>query len=197
MLVDLVHALDKATNSSSRIVLYPFARSLKETAAGRADLHIPFIQKEGSPAPDGLAYVTEVDFGQVQFVIYSRKLHPLNAVAVAGARNIETEPGHESFFPFPVRTTYCVPCSLEKVMLGRVDALIVPADVVDPLLSDPKYKAIHRALYQMFPVRALVPVNANSAATRHYLIDGVRRLKESGDMWKITKHNVLYSDWQP
>jgi hypothetical protein len=116
---------------------------------------------------------------------------------VAAARNIETEPGHESFFPFPVTVTHCVPCALDKVALGRADALIVPADVVDPLLRDPKYKSIHRALYKAFPVRALVPANANSTATRRYLSEGVKRLKQTGELWTITRHDTPYSDWQP
>jgi polar amino acid transport system substrate-binding protein len=197
MLIDLVRALDKATHSSTKIVLRPFARSLKETAAGNADFHIPLIQNGNSPPPEGLVYVTEVDFGSVAFVIYSRKVAPLNAKTVAGAKTIETEPNHESFFPFPVSVTHCVPCSLDKVLLGRTDALIVPADIVDPQLSDPKYKGIHRALYKTYPVRALVPANADSAATRRYLINGVKHLRETGELWTITKHKIPYSDWQP
>jgi hypothetical protein len=197
MLVDLVRALDRATNSSTKIVLRPFARSLKETSEGLADFHIPFIQNDDSPAPEGLAYVKEVDFGEVPFVIYSRKDARFDARTIAKAKSVETEPGHESFFPFPVNVTYCVPCSLDKVLLGRSDALIVPADVVDPLLREPKYKAIHRAFFKAYPVRALVPVKADSAATRRYLIEGATRLKETGEMWRITHHNVPYSDWQP
>jgi hypothetical protein len=197
MLVDLVHALDGATNSSTKIVLRPFARSLKETAAGRADFHIPFIQNDDSPAPEGLAYVKDVDFGEVQFIIYSRKPAPFDARSVASAKSIETEPGHEAFFPFPVSVTHCVTCSLDKLMLGRIDALIVPADVVDPLLHAAKYKVIHRAFFKAFPVRALVPVDADSTATRRYLLDGTKRLKETGQMWEITHHNLPYSDWQP
>ncbi len=197
MLVDLIRALDKATHSSTKIVLRPFARSFRETAAGRADFHIPFVQNESSPAPDGLAYVTEVDFGEVSFVIYSRKSDALNAETVAHAKEIETEPGHESFFPFPVQETHCVPCSLDKILLGRTDALIVPSDVVDPLLSQPQYKGIHRAFYKAYPVRALVPAHADSAATRRYLIDGAQRLKETGELWKITRHDKAYLDWQP
>jgi polar amino acid transport system substrate-binding protein len=197
MLVDLVHALDRATHSSTKIVLRPFARSFKETAAGLADFHIPLIQNEGSPPPEGLAYVMEVELGQVHFVIYSRKISPLDAKTLAGAKEIETEPGHESFFPFPVNATHCVPCSLDKVLSGRTDALIVSEDVVDPLLSASKYKGIHRAIYKTFPVRALVPANADSAATRRYLIEGVKRLKETGEIWRITPGNKPYSDWQP
>ena len=197
MLVDLVRALDKATHSSTKIVLRPFARSLKETAAGRADFHIPLIQDGNSPAPPGLVYVENVDFGNIQFIIYSRKVAPFDAKTMSSAKRIETEPGHESFFPFPVTITHCVPCSLDKVLLGRVDALIVPADIVDPLLSDPKYKGIHRAFYKMYPVRALVPTHADSTATRRYLIEGVKRLKQTGELWKITQHDKPYNDWQP
>jgi hypothetical protein len=197
MLVDLVHALDQATHSSTKIVLRPFARSLKETAAGHADFHIPFIQNGDSPAPEGLAYVPDVDFGNVQFLVYSRKAAPFDAAHVAGASRIETEPGHEKFFPFPVGVTHCVSCSLDKLVLGRIDALIVPADVVDPLLRAPKYKEVHRAFYKEFPVRALVPANADSGATRRYLVEGTRRLKQTGQMWAITHHNTPYSDWQP
>jgi hypothetical protein len=116
---------------------------------------------------------------------------------VADASTVETEPGHETFFPFSVSVTHCVSCSLEKVVLGRLDALIVPADVVDPLLRDPKYKGIHRALFKAFPVRALVPANADSTATRRYLVEGATRLKETGEMWEITRHNIPYSNWQP
>ena len=197
MLVDLVRALDKATHSSTKIVLRPFARSLKETAAGHADFHIPLIQNGNSMAPAGLVYVTDVDFGQVHFVIYSRKTAPLDAKTIAGAKIIETEPDHELFFPFPVSVTHCVPCSLDKVLVGRSDELIVAEDIIDPLLSDPKYKGIHRALYNSYPVRALVPANVDSSATRRYLIEGVKRLKETGELWDITHHNLPYSDWQP
>ena len=199
MLLDLVRALDRATHSSTKIVLHPFARSFRETAAGRADFHIPLIQGDQVPPPPGLVYVTEVDFGQIQFVIYSRKTNPLDAKTVAGAGIIESEPGHEAFYPFPVSPTYCVPCSLDKVLLGRSDALIVPSEVVDPLLkSQPDvYKGLHRALYKSYPVRALVPANVDSKATRRYLIDGVKRLKETGELWKITGHDRAYSDWQP
>lgn len=175
----------------------PFARSLAETADGDADFHIPLIQSETSRPPPGLAYVEEVDFGWVDFVIYSRKDTPLSAANVASARAVETEPGHVDFFPFPAGTTYCVRCSLEKVVLGRIDALIVPSDIVDPLLTDPRYKSIHRAYFRSYPVRALVPVRKDSSAARRYLIDGARRLKQTGEMWSITHHNVRYSDWQP
>jgi hypothetical protein len=178
-------------------VLRPFARSFIETAAGHADFHIPFIQNDGSPAPEGLVYVTEADFGEVQFVIYSSKLSPLNAETVARAKDVETESGHVSFFPFPVTETHCVPCSLDKILLGRTDALIVSSDIVDPLLNKPQYKGIHRAFYKAYPVRALVPANADSAATRRYLAEGVKRLKETGELWTITGHQAVYSDWQP
>jgi hypothetical protein len=197
--VDIVRALDRATHSSTKIIVQPFARSLKETAAGRADFHMPLIQDIGSPAPEGLVYVTEVNFGYIPFVIYSRKVAPLDAKTVSSAKNVEIEPGHESFFTFPVKGTPCVPCSLDKVLLGRADALIVAADIIDPLLAQPKYKGIHRALFKTYPVRALVPANADSAATRRYLIDGAKRIQETGEMWKILGHDMSnpYSDWQP
>jgi hypothetical protein len=197
MLIDLLRALDRVTHSSTKIVLRPFARSFIETAAGHADFHIPFIQNDRSPAPKGLVYVTETDFGEVQFVIYSRKDFPLNAETVAHAKAVETEAGHVSFFPFPVTETHCVPCSLDKILVGRTDALIVSSDIVDPLLDKPQYKAIHRAFYKAYPVRALVPANADSAATRRYLAEGVKRLKETGELWSITRHQAAYSDWQP
>jgi hypothetical protein len=197
VMVDLVHALDRATHSSTKIVLRPFARSLEETAAGLADFHIPLIQSDAIPAPAGLAYVMEVDLGHTDLVVYSRKTSALDARTVAAASLVEIEPGHESFFPFPARATHCLPCTLDKILIGRTDALIVPANVVDPLLKDPKYKGIHRALYKAFPVRALVPAKADSTATRRYLIEGLTRLKETGEFWAITHHDVPYSDWQP
>jgi hypothetical protein len=197
MLVDLIHGLDAATNSSTKIVLRPFARSLIDTAAGLADFHLPLIQDDSTPAPAGLSYVMGVDFGRAPFVIYSRKSAQFDAKTIGNAKDVEVESSHEAFFPFAVQATNCVICSLDKILRGWTDALIVSEDVVDPLLNKPEYKDIHRALFKIYTVRALVPANADSAATRRYLIDGVRRLKETGEMWKITRHDVIYSDWQP
>jgi len=196
-MVDLIGALDRVTQSSTEIVLRPFARSLQETAEGHADFHLPFIQADDVPAPEGLAYVMDVDFGPVAFVIYSRKQAAFDAQTVAKASSIDVEPGHERFFPFPVEVTHCVRCSLDSLLEARTDALILSDDVVDPLLADAKYKEIHRALYKFFPVRALVPANADSSATRRYLIEGVRRLKATGEFARITGNNRKYSDWQP
>jgi hypothetical protein len=197
MLVELVRALDRVTHSSTQIAIRPFARSLMETASGKADFHLPLIQSETSPPPEGLAYVTEVDIGQIPFVIYSRKTAPLDAKTVSDQKYVMTEPGHAAIFPFPVVETRCLSCSLDMIMDDKADALIVPGEIIDPLLADAKYKGIHRAFYASFPVRALVPVNADSAATRRYLIDGITQLKRTGELWKITGHQKGYTDWQP
>jgi hypothetical protein len=93
--------------------------------------------------------------------------------------------------------THCVHCSLDKVLLGRTDALIVASHTVDPLLANPKYKAIHRALFKMYPVRALVPAKGDFTSTRRYLTDGVKHLKETGELWNIVPSNLPYTDWQP
>ena len=196
-LVAVIRAMDRETNSSTQIIQRPFPRSLKETAAGRADFHLPFIDNGTLPAPEGLAYVKEVDFGEVFFVIYSQKANAFDATSVAGAKLVEAEPGHDAFFPFPVRETRCVSCSLDKILQGRLDALIVSEDLVDPLLRDAKYKEIHRALYGGYVVRALIPAIADSEAVRRYLIDGVEALKRSGELWDIAPHPFAYSDWQP
>lgn len=193
-LPDLIRALDRVTNTRTKIVLRPFARSLSDTAEGKADLHMPFIQVGDLPAPKGLAYVTEVAIGQRPFVIYSRKTDPLDAKAVEKNKLVLIEAGHSSFFPFSVEESSCMDCALDMILLKRADALIVADDIVDPLLSNPKYNAIHRSLYKTFPVRALVNANVDSTAIRRYLIDGVTRLKQSGEM---TKNLHEYSDWQP
>lgn len=193
-LPDLIRALDRVTHTTTKIVIRPFARSLLETAEGNADFHMPFIQVGDLPAPKGLAYVTEVAIGQRPFVIYSRKAAPLDANTVGKNKLVLIEAGHASFFPFSATESSCMSCSLDMVLLKRADALIVANDIVDPLLVDPKYKSIRRALYKSYPVRALVNANADSTATRRYLIEGVTRLMQSGEMAKSLNE---YSDWQP
>lgn len=197
-LVDLVRALDRVTHSTSKIVIRPFARSLEQTAAGEADIHIPLIQNGDAPPPKGLAYVNEVDFGQNPFVIYSRKQDALDAGALLRNKKlrIESEPGHEALFPFPISPTYCVPCTLRKILIGRADAMAVPAEIVDPLLTDAQFQGIHRALYKVFPVRALVSTKRDSTAARRYLADGMEQLRASGELPKITPSQA-YTDWQP
>lgn len=196
-LVEIVQAMDRATHSTTRVEVLPFARALKETAAGHADFHLPFIQDGARPPPPGLAYVTQVDFGYAQFVIYSRKSAPVDLSTLAHAGNVETEPGHEFIFDFPVHVTYCVPCTLEKILNGRTDALVVGAGVVDPLLKDPRYRGIHRAPYKRYPLRALVPAKRDNAATVRYLVEGATRIKASGELWRILPVNRPYEDWQP
>ena len=196
-LVNLILALDQVNHTHSKIVLRPFARSLKETAEHQADIHIPLIEVPGVPPPPGLAYVTDVDMGRVNFVIYSRKVMPYTAASVAHAGSIEVEPGHQAFFPFATLETHCVPCSLKKVNIGRLDAMIVSSDIIDPLLSDPQYHTLQRALYHAYTVRALVPSSGDTQPARTYLIHGLRQLQRSGQFNKITHNQGQYQDWQP
>ncbi|MES2260895.1 MAG: hypothetical protein V4724_20445 [Pseudomonadota bacterium] len=196
VLVRLVQAMDKASASSSRIVIRPFGRSLQETADAHASFHLPLIQLGDMPAPAGLAYVKEVDFGHVNFVIYSSRRAPLRAKDLAYMKRIEVEPGHEALFPFPVRASYCLACSLRKVTMGRIDALLVSSHAADPLLNRFEFGEIHRALYGVFPVRAVVPSQGDSTETRRYLIEAARRIKDNGDFERIFRY-APYTDWQP
>lgn len=197
-LIDLIRALDRATHTTTKVVVRPFARSLRETAAGHADFHFPLVENDIAPPPVGLAYVKEVEFGRVQFVVYSRKGAPLDAITVTKAKVVEVQAGHEDLFRFPVKASNCISCTLDKIAIGRVDALIASFDVVDPLLREPRFKNIHRARYKAYPVRALVPIKGDSTATRRYLIEGVTQLKKTGELWRITpSSDQPYVDWQP
>ncbi|MBT0569052.1 hypothetical protein KIK84_01810 [Curvibacter sp. CHRR-16] len=194
-LVEFVRALDRATHTRTKIVNRPFARSLLETAAGKADFHLPMIQDGDKPAPAGLVYVSEVEIGRVPFVIYSRKSEPLDAHSVGQEGHIVLiEAAHASLYPFPVTESNCLQCSMDMVLSKRADALIVPMNVGDPLLKSPHYSGIHRALYKSYPVRALVPARADAAAIRRYLTEGIKQLKQSGQM---EQYLVRYVDWQP
>lgn len=197
-MIELIRALDRVTKSTTKVVFRPFARSLQETAAGRADFHFPLIEFDGVAAPEGLAYVDEVDFGRVQFVIYSRKDAPVDASALGRSGSVEVEAGHQELLPFPGNESNCIPCSLDKILIGRIDALVASTDAVDPVLSEPRYKKIHRSRYKGLRVRALVPVNADSAATRRYLADGMSELRSSGEYRRLAPSaDQPYSDWQP
>jgi hypothetical protein len=198
VLIELIHALDKVTHTKTKIVIRPFERSLKETAAGLADCHVPLIRANGVPPPEGLEYLEGVELpGGISFVIYSRKQHPLDANTVMMAKRVEIEPGHQLFFPFKVEVTHCIACSLDKLLLGRLDALIIPSNVIDPMLKQAKYKVIHRALYKKYPVSALAPATKDNTAIRRYFIEGLKLLSQSGEFSKILNGPDSYSDWQP
>jgi hypothetical protein len=197
LIIDLINALDKATQTKSKIVIRPFARSLKETADGHADFHIPIIRNANTNLPKGLDYLDGVNFPSIAFVIYSRKNNPLDAETVIDEKLVEVEAGHQPFFPFKVTETHCISCSLDKLLLGRINALIIAADVVDPMLKQERYKRIHRALYKHYPVTVLVPTSKDSEPVRQYFIDGTKRLREIGELPKGLKPRGLYVDWQP
>jgi len=88
--------------------------------------------------------------------IYSNKKKPLTRKMLFDAKDKGTYPYLiESFragndFNLPVKAFACLTCSLKKVNLGRVDALIAAMDEMDAEIVKHKLTNVHRELFGNF-----------------------------------------------
>jgi len=195
--VDLIHAIDRLTGTSTHIVVTPFKRSIRNLVTGDADYHIPFIEPpntDRSKLP--YAFSTETLF-QVAFVLYTNKERTLDTNNLAKYK-IATELAHVSFFPFPASGLSCLSCGLKMVESGRIDGFIFAQNEMDPFISKLGLKKIRRQLYKNFNVKILIPRNKKGKDIDHYFTSGIQTLRAQGVYDHLLAPLLMpYKDWQP
>ncbi|MFH0974566.1 MAG: transporter substrate-binding domain-containing protein [Spirochaetota bacterium] len=207
--VDIVKAIDEVyTEGTIKIELYPFARSVNNVIAGKADFHIPTFRNlkiDQSKLPYGT--VTE-KMGKVRFVIYSNTDNPINKKmlddAILNAKSgqfpykIEGASGIESQYPFPVISTNDVTQGLRKVANKRIDALVWAQEEVDFTIKNLKLKNIRRELWQDFEDAIIISKGPGGDRINNILSDALRKLRASGKLEQLySKIHRPYENWQP
>ncbi|MDD3181759.1 MAG: ABC transporter substrate-binding protein [Alphaproteobacteria bacterium] len=205
--VDLIKAIGAETGRTLSIEVVPMSRSIDNVIKGRADFHIPTIRNRLlDEASLPFSFTTE-SYGAVSFVIYSsnKKILTKKIITEALAKGEKTFPyilevpaSMERLFPFP-----CVPSndttnSLNKVLKGRVDALIWAQEDVDLILHKDKLKNIHRDHWEDLEDTIIIPKGEEEKETDRLLSGAIKKLRKSGKLKEIysTVHQP-FSPWQP
>ncbi|MEP5809404.1 MAG: hypothetical protein ABJL55_04075 [Roseibium sp.] len=139
--------------------IVPFKRSILNVATGRADMHLPFLQPDGNAVINEKLKYSDAVFFEVPFNVYMSAKSDFAAGQI-DTKNaiIETFSAHKHFFSFPVTASDCLECSLNKVILGRIDAFIYAAASTDSTIKKLGIdEQIRREHYKSFPSKAVLP----------------------------------------
>jgi len=192
-LVLLVRDWGKKLNREIIVQRYPFKRSLMHAANGDVDFHFPLIfDPQTSPADLPFAYSTSV-VTKVNFVLYTREGHELDLDNL-GQYNIATFSGHGKLFPFDVIEDHSIEGSLRKLQLGRIDGYIFADNGGDPALLELGLTGIHRQLYKVYDVHAVLAHGRKGGEADQFITDAVNL--QSVELQALAMVNQPYLDWQ-
>ena len=204
--IDLTKAIDEVyTDGRIIIEVSPFARSINKLISGKVDFHLPCIRNPLIPEETlRYRYISEI-LGQVSFVIYSHKDHPLTRMDIDNARSsapfpfvIETDRALVDLFEFPIQSSSAIAHSMKKIRFRRIDAYIFAQEESDYEIQRLKLTMVHRALYQVFDDVIIVNKNARGDRIDRLLSHAIAALRSSGRLQALyNKVHRPYLDWQP
>ena len=197
VLVDLVKAISLESGKDISLVVEPFARSMNNVKAGKADFHMPLIAiPEINPSALNYSYSTETIF-HVNFVLYTKKGSNITKDKLRMAK-VETDIAHTQYFDFSVKGSPSLEQSLKKVNAGRIDALIFADSATDPLIKKNNLTHIQRDLYKVYDVKIILPKDGQGGDTDQFLSKYIGKLRVKGDFDKIMAPlDSPYDNWQP
>lgn len=196
VLVDLIKAMMSLyPDSTLKLSVSPFARSISNVTSGQADMHLPLIR---APSEQDLNFsFSKASFWPVNFVLYHHKDKPLD-LSKLGSYQIETDLAHINYFDFKPAGSSNIPGSLRKLDLGRIDGFVYADSVTDPILKELGLKNIRRTLYKVFDVAAVLPKGTAEGPLDQMLIEGLAKLKADGRYQAIIGPVAQpYDNWQP
>lgn len=180
ILIDLIKAmaLEAGVDTDFRVV--PFTRSMHNLATGKVDMHIPLLEPEtGADKLPGRLSAFRIF--QVEFSTFSRKPIDLNNTQKL---SIETEATHTSLFKLPLTPSFCIPCSVRKIYLKRLDAFIFATRPVQDIIDREKLSGIIHQVYRIFPVKVVFAKNL-PRAFREKVRLGLYRIIKNGSYARI------------
>ncbi len=197
VLVDLVKAIARTGNRTIDYKVLPFQRSMTSVINREVDFHMPLIKH---PAADEktLNYdLSTATLFHVNFVLYTHKNKPIDRTKIA-AYKVETDAAHVHYFHPEIIGSPNIESSLKKLNAGRIDGFIFADNASDLIIKNQNLANIHRELYQVFEVKAVLPKGDNGKAVDLFLSETIQKLKENGQYGTIMDAiDKPYNDWQP
>jgi hypothetical protein len=133
-LIGLIKLMEAAEGSPIKYFVVPMMRSLTSVSSGASDVHMPMIDpgKGASPMP-GLMF-SNATLGEVPFSVFHKTDSEIDVSGLKGLL-LESPPQTSQLFDFTVNDTNCLPCSMKKLALGRIDGVILGQMVGDEVLK--------------------------------------------------------------
>ncbi|MQQ07526.1 hypothetical protein GFB49_03585 [Epibacterium sp. SM1979] len=188
ILPDVMRLIGASAGAEFGMIVQPFKRSIMSVAKGKHQAHLPFLNPgNGSVPAPGLAFNSTPLF-HTQFSLFHRPGVEIDMSNLASL-NIETELAHTDLFSFPTTGTSCIPCSLKKVVAGRVDAFLFANLDVIAIAEAEGITGLAETLYKRYPTHFVI--KEGDTEIDALLTKGIEDAVQSGSL-----QEVLGPNWQ-
>lgn len=206
-LIDLLQAIGRQYSGGKiTISAYPPGRVMADINSGTTDLALPFVRLyPGADAQLKHRYSTQ-GYGQVTFVLYSRKSHRVHPDDLRQAR-AKLKPGER--FPYRVESALfdwgfpTIPftdmgSALRKLEAGHTDAFLWAQEEADAELRKLGFTDIVRTSFGAYDDTLAVTRGPRGDMVDKILSQALGALHASGELQKLySKIHLPYDPWQP
>ncbi|MBN1549860.1 hypothetical protein JW979_00250 [bacterium] len=204
--IDFLKALDEVyTDGVILIEQNSWPRSIANVVNGTADFHLPMISNP-KVLLDSVGYrFASTPMGVVCIVIYTRIAKPLSKASIEQATPqhpfpyaIELQGALDQFFVFSAQKNYELIQSFNRLVNGRIDAVIAAQEDGDTLCKQYKFKTIKRELWDCKDDMVVIRKGVKGDEVDKILSDCMAKLIKNGTLKEIRKRtHVPYVEWQP
>lgn len=204
--VDLVKIIVAQTDRPVSINLMPWNRSIENVINGKADFHIPAIRVPADRAAQDKYIFSSESLGKVSFVIYSNIKRPITKEMIINGLSqpepypytLEAPPLVEHTFEFPTLPSSDIDNSLQKVLKGRIDALIWAQEESDSAVKKLGLKNIVRNHLADYEDTIIIADTEKGRALDKLLSKAIAQARQSGALSATyEKVHRPYNNWQP
>lgn len=171
--------------------VFPFARSVQNVIAGRADLHVPLIRNPHVPDAELPYDFTTQSLGFSVFVLYTNRGNPQARPDQAGKLSIEVEPDHLALFPHLGRRETPVDSGLRRVAQGSLDAYLCSMDAGDEALKRLGLTTVKRWEFETFMAYGVIAKGTRGGPVDQWFTQAFLRLQAEGK----TPESRPFVDW--
>lgn len=195
ILVDYLKAISREVNVPFEIKVLPFLRSIKQIEQQQADIHFPIIKPTQADRTKAFDF-SETVINTTNVVFYTRADNDYSIAELKSkSLTLKTSSG---MVDVPATASFKVERSLTMLQLGRIDGILNPDSLVDPLLIKLNSKGIKRKLYRVYDVTGVLPLGQRGARVDKLIRQGIESLRRKGLLLKYTsKIQYEYDNWQP
>ena len=202
ILIDVIKAMDEEYKEGKFIIeVYPFGRSIDNVVKGKADFHFPTIGKniwskeddkyEKKLLKQGIRR-SSCSLTKTHFALYSNTSKPKLDLSNLQNKKIETDSGHTIFFHKNMGSTTCLPCSVEKLSVGRIDGLVFASREIDKMIKDDGFKNIRRQDFKIFGSKFILPNGKKGEEIDKLLKTLIKKMIKNGKLSKVAKPYTDY-----